>query len=45
MEEFQVPTTPVEAEAHCADGVSYRAKSSFLRPSRLTRAQCSSRTG
>ena len=24
MREFEVPTTPVEAEAHCADGASYR---------------------
>ncbi len=24
MQEFQIPTTAVEAEVHCADGVSYR---------------------
>ena len=37
MEEFQVPTTPVEAEAHCADGVSYRGKV-FLPASKSTHA-------
>ena len=35
MQEFQVPTTPVEAEAHCADGATYRGNI-FLPASKLT---------
>ena len=37
MKELEVPTTPVEGEAHCADGVSYRGNV-FLPPSKSSQS-------
>ncbi len=37
MQEFEVPTTSVDAEVHCADGASYRG-SLFLPASKSAHA-------